>query len=198
MDISRKRSPEATSRHRPRSLPEHASTAPKAIPTASATPPTKETSSSTLWFRSNSALPFPAVALVESEKTAIICTGLMPNYLWLATGGKSQFNERLKVLYGRDVVAFPDVDGYTTWCEKVKEFPDLNISISNLLQCNATPEDMENHIDIADWLIRWKLQPETFETEKRNITFEKVKPFISEEYQDEVLALIEDLDLIIF
>jgi hypothetical protein len=90
------------------------------------------------------------------------------------------------------------VDGYTTWCEKVKDFPDLNISVSNLLQSNATPEDMENHIDIADWLIRWKLQPETFDKEKRNITFEKVKPFISEEYQEEVLALIEDLDLIIF
>ena len=142
--------------------------------------------------------PDMPVALVESEKTAIICSGLMPNYLWLATGGKSQFNERLKVLYGRDVVAFPDVDGYTTWCEKVKDFPDLNISVSNLLQSNVTPEDMENHIDIADWLIRWKLQPETFETEKRNITFEKVKAFVSEEYQDEVLALIEDLDLIIF
>lgn len=76
--------------------------------------------------------------------------------------------------------------------------PDLNISVSNLLQSNATPEDMENHIDIADWLIRWKLRPETFENEKRNITFEKVKAFVSEEYQDEVLALIEDLDLIIF
>jgi hypothetical protein len=96
------------------------------------------------------------------------------------------------------VVAFPDVDGYTTWCEKVKDFPDLNISVSNLLQSNATPEDMENHIDIADWLIRWKLQPETFETEKRNITFEKVKAFVSEEYHEEVLTLIEDLDLIIF
>ena len=85
---------------------------------------------------------------------AVICSGLTPNYLWLATGGKSQFNERLKVLYGRDVVAFPDVDGYSIWCEKVKDFPDLNISVSNLLQSNATPEDMENHIDIADWLIR--------------------------------------------
>lgn len=139
--------------------------------------------------------PNKTVALVESEKTAIICSGLMPDYVWLATGGKSQFNERLKVLFGRDVVAFPDVDGYNEWCEKVKDFPDLKISVSNLLQSNATPEDIENHIDIADWLIRWKLHPETFETQKLNITFEKIKAFISEEYQDEVLALIEDLDL---
>ena len=80
----------------------------------------------------------------------------------------------------------------------IKDFPDLNISVSNLLQGNATAEDFENHIDIADWLIRWKLHPEEFVTEKRNITFEKVKPFVSEEYHEEVLALIEDLDLIIF
>lgn len=142
--------------------------------------------------------PDKAVALVESEKTAVICSALMPDYIWLATGGKSQLNERLNVLHGRDVVAFPDVDGYDAWCEKIKDFPALKISVSNLLQCNATAEDIENHIDIADWLIRWKLHPETFVTEKRNITFEKVKPFISEEYQDEVLALIEDLDLRIF
>lgn len=142
--------------------------------------------------------PDKTVALVESEKTAIICSALMPDYLWLATGGKSQFNERLNVLFGRDVVAFPDVDGYSAWCEKVKDFPALKISVSNLLQSNATAEDIENHIDIADWLIRWKLHPESFITEKKNITFEKVKAFISEEYQDEVLALIEDLDLIIF
>lgn len=49
------------------------------------------------------------VALVESEKTAVICAGLMPRFLWLATGGKSMINERLLVLKGRKVVAFPDI-----------------------------------------------------------------------------------------
>lgn len=33
------------------------------------------------------------VALVESEKTAVICSLLLPEYIWLATGGKSQFND---------------------------------------------------------------------------------------------------------
>ena len=54
--------------------------------------------------------PNKVVALVESEKTAVICAGLMPRFLWLATGGKSQINDRLLVLKGRKVVAFPDVD----------------------------------------------------------------------------------------
>ena len=31
--------------------------------------------------------------------------------------------------------------------------------ISDYLQKNASPQDLENHIDIADWLIRWN-QPQ--------------------------------------
>ena len=31
----------------------------------------------------------PLFVDVESEKTAIICSAMMPQYLWLATGGKS-------------------------------------------------------------------------------------------------------------
>ena len=30
----------------------------------------------------------------------------------------------------------------------------LDITVSPILQQNATPEDLANHIDIADWLIR--------------------------------------------
>lgn len=64
----------------------------------------------------------PAICITEGNiregsgcaLLAVICSELTPNYLWLATGGKSQFNERPKVLYGHDVVAFPDVDGYST------------------------------------------------------------------------------------
>ena len=33
--------------------------------------------------------PKKSVALVESKKTVVICSALMPQYVWLATGGKS-------------------------------------------------------------------------------------------------------------
>ena len=106
------------------------------------------------------------VALVESEKTAVICAGLMPRFLWVATGGKSQLNDRLLVLNGRKIVAFPDVDGFQEWTEKLAKYtnPDsvtpgstggLQIKVSTLLQQEATPEDIAAHIDIADWLIRY-------------------------------------------
>ena len=52
------------------------------------------------------------VALVKSENTAVICFLLMPEYVWLATGGKSQLGDKLNVLHQRTIVAFPDVDSY--------------------------------------------------------------------------------------
>ena len=63
--------------------------------------------------------PGMPIALVESEKTAVICSGLMHQYLWLATGGKSCINDRLLVLQGRKIIAFPDIDGFKEWTEKL-------------------------------------------------------------------------------
>ena len=97
------------------------------------------------------------VALVESEKTAVIASAIMPKYIWLATGGKSQLSpEKLSVLRGRKVIAFPDVDGYRQWTEKLSSIAGLNITVSDVLEKNATDRDRHDHIDIADWLIRWR------------------------------------------
>ncbi len=95
------------------------------------------------------------VALVESEKTAIICSAMMPQYLWLATGGKSQFNNRLTVLKGRKIIAFPDIDAYHDWLRRTTDFPHLDLKVSDLLEKHATPADRAAHIDLADWLIQF-------------------------------------------
>ena len=94
--------------------------------------------------------PDRKVALVESEKTAIICAAIMPRFIWLATGGKTQLGDKLEVLRGREVVAFPDIDAYDTWQEKLCSLPILNVIESDYLIKNATQQDIENHIDIAD------------------------------------------------
>ena len=99
--------------------------------------------------------PDKTVAIVESEKTAIICAALMPQYLWLATGGKSQFNNRLASLKGRKIIAFPDIDAYHDWLRRTADFPHLDIRISRLLEDNATPADRAAHIDLADWIIQF-------------------------------------------
>ena len=96
------------------------------------------------------------IALVESEKTAIICAALMPQYLWLATGGKSGLtSERLCSLKGRKIIVFPDIDAFKDWQQKIFTFPHLDIRISRLLEDNATPADRAAHIDLADWIIQY-------------------------------------------
>ena len=100
--------------------------------------------------------PDTTIALVESEKTAIISSALMPQYTWLATGGKSGLtSERLSSLKNRKIIVFPDVDAFKDWQQKIFTFPHLDIRISRLLEDNATPEDREAHIDLADWLIKY-------------------------------------------
>lgn len=102
--------------------------------------------------------PDKPVCLVEAEKTALICAALMPQCVWVAVGGKGQLGDKVEVLYGRKVTAFPDYDGYDTWVEKIKERPYLNIHVSDFLVKNATEEDIQMGADIADVLIRWLLK----------------------------------------
>lgn len=146
------------------------------------------------------------VALVESEKTAIICAGIMPDYIWLATGGKSQLSpDRLAVLKGRKVIAFPDIDGFDTWLQKLSD-TGLDITVSPILDQNATAEEREAHIDIADWLIEHRLHPKaetpqpalTPQEARSRRTFLKVAPYFSPEYHNEIKALIEGLDLVAY
>lgn len=139
--------------------------------------------------------PQARIALVESEKTAIICATLMPQYIWLATGDKTQLGDKLKVLSGRDVIAFPDVDGYTEWKTKLALIPSLNIRVSDFLEKNTTPAQREAHIDIADRLIEELLNPLPPSAESSNPAYSVLK-YISEEYRDNVRELIDELGLV--
>lgn len=96
--------------------------------------------------------PKATVGLVESEKTALICAGLMTNYVWVATGGRSTNINRAKVvLKGRKVVVFPDMDALGEWREKFAQ--EKNMTISNILLKNTSPDMHDSTLDIADLLI---------------------------------------------
>ena len=148
-----------------------------------------------------SAHPDKTVALVESEKTAVICAGILPKFLWLATGGKSQLGDKLLVLQGRKIVAFPDVDGFEIWSQKLAAYTQLQVSVSPILQQNATPEDIENHIDIADWLIRENLSrhsgldPESHDRASRVLATILHRVPIPTDLQPNLLGLIADFEL---
>lgn len=134
------------------------------------------------------------VALVESEKTAIICAALFPKYVWLATGGKTQLGDKLQILKGRKVIAFPDVDGYDTWKEKLSLITGLNIKVSEYLQRTATAQDKEDHIDIADLLLSNPSNNQL--TYKQPHKYVEIIKLFQEDGRSEIEAMINDLELI--
>ncbi len=96
------------------------------------------------------------IAIVESEKSAIICTYFLPEYVWLSAGNINGLSiEKFKVLSGRKVVLFPDLNkGFEIWQQKANEFKHIaEVSISDYLQRIATKEQHANGLDLADYLI---------------------------------------------
>ena len=67
-----------------------------------------------------------------------------------ATGGLGQFNNRVKVLPGRQIIAFPDLGACDRWRKKAKDYSLLDITVSDYLKKNATPQQREMGADLAD------------------------------------------------
>jgi len=150
--------------------------------------------------------PDKPVCLVEAEKTAVIGAALIPQFVWVAVGGKTQLGDKVEVLDGRTIIAFPDVDGYDKWVEKCAERPYLNIQVSDYLQQHATDEDKRMGADIADVLIRWKLGSPSYVTPKPqepppealyadNPVMREVMKYISPENWENMYGLITEFDL---
>lgn len=97
------------------------------------------------------------MALVESEKTAILATHYIPQYLWLATGGKCSCmnRETIKSLQGRDVILIPDLNATEEWRNRMTIFDELGIkaTLFDKLERMATDEERAQGLDIADYLI---------------------------------------------
>lgn len=142
--------------------------------------------------------PAAEVCIVESEKSALICSLFTDAHvrLWMATGGKANLNGRmLEPLMKREryIVLFPDADGYDEWERKVRQDPDLEdyprLSISRTLQKHWTVRDGAK-ADIADVMLRM-LQDPTEET-----TAEKAACRLGMEHVSEPLSrVIETFDL---
>jgi hypothetical protein len=105
-----------------------------------------------------------SVAIVESEKSAIIASIYLPEFIWLACGSVNNLNhEKTKILKGRNVVLFPDLKCYELWKNKIPDLTKLaNFKISNLLEKNATVKEKEKGYDIADYLINLNIDYKQF------------------------------------
>jgi hypothetical protein len=101
--------------------------------------------------------PYKTVAIVESEKTAIIASFFYPKYIWLAAGSLQGLSrEKYSVLKDRNIRLYPDVNGYEKWKQKAREMrarlPAAQVTVDDTLERVATEEERERGIDIAD---RW-------------------------------------------
>lgn len=110
------------------------------------------------------------VAIVESEKTAIIASAYLPQFIWIATGGFSNLNHNIcQVLKGRAVTLFPDLNGYEAWSKKAKELSDIGFfQVSDLLERKATEAERKQGLDLADYLLKFELKDFVDDIESRD------------------------------
>jgi hypothetical protein len=107
------------------------------------------------------------IAICESEKTAIICSVYLPEFVCIAAGNKNGLNpEKCMALAGRNVVLFPDTNSFDEWKLKSSTLNHIaNFTISNLLERKASESDKKEGLDLADYLIgfdykKFQIQPD--------------------------------------
>ena len=110
--------------------------------------------------------PDSTIAIVESEKTAIIASVLMPQYIWIAAGNINGLTlDKSSALKGRSVILFPDLSkelptrptAFVQWSRRAAEIRRVygcKVVVSDILERIATDEEKESGLDIADYLIR--------------------------------------------
>lgn len=98
------------------------------------------------------------IAIVESEKTALIASFYLPQYLWIATGGKNGCfrAETLTPLMKRQIVLFPDLGATDYWQEKMTMMRKIGFEVRlfDYLEKTASAKDLKAGYDIADYLLQ--------------------------------------------
>lgn len=112
--------------------------------------------------------PKKNVAIVESEKTAIIASILIPGFIWIAASGKDGLkHEKCRDLRNRNVFLFPDLtkpgdkpNCFELWTEKAKilskEIPGASFQVSDYLETKASEDERRQGLDIADYFLKWE------------------------------------------
>ena len=109
--------------------------------------------------------PYKPIAITESEKTAMICTLFIPEYLWVATGGitgiKFKDYTTISILENREIILFPDFGKrdannrtpYDKWCSTAKDLKNMincEISVSTFLEKTLPVHRRSEDVDLAD------------------------------------------------
>jgi hypothetical protein len=138
--------------------------------------------------------PNKPVAVVEAEKTAIIASLCFPEFVWLSCNSKTWLKaERLKRLGKRQIILYPDADGFDIWQSIAADaqIQGLTVKVSSLIETHATDEQKANGYDLADYLIN--------QQSEINETNEKLELVLNDEFlfgeletiQNERISIIE-------
>ncbi len=116
---------------------------------------------------------YKQIAIVESEKTAIIASAYIPQFTWLAVGSLNNLSaSKCKVLEGKTITLYPDLNAYDKWKEKAKQIEQqINIKfiVSNLLETKADAEDKKQGLDLADYLTKHDWKDENMANEMKTL-----------------------------
>lgn len=94
------------------------------------------------------------VAIVESEKTAILMSVIYPKFTWLATGGKNGAKfHNCEALKDLNVVLLPDLGAEDAWHEyaKLARKNGINAVVKDWCK-NPTDEQIKRGLDVADFI----------------------------------------------
>lgn len=131
------------------------------------------------------------IALVESEKTAIIMSLFLPEYLWIATGGKQCFKkDMLLPLKSSEIIAFPDKSEFNDWQKKANDLNKIGFKIK--VSDYVEKLDFESGTDLADIYLEINQRSSTIE----KLTKDEQEVLNLSRTNPNLLLLIETFDLL--
>jgi hypothetical protein len=136
------------------------------------------------------------IAIVEAEKTALIMSLFLPDYIWLATGSKQNLKyDLLKPIKQNDIIIFPDKGEFNDWKNKSEQLNKLGFKIkcSNLIE----KSDFELGTDLADVYIH-EHKTKDNSLQKKAINYTETEKIINKIAlkNPEIWNLIQTFDLI--
>lgn len=117
------------------------------------------------------------VFIVESEKTAVFMSCLLPQFIWLATGGCNNLNaDMLSVLKGRIVWVIPDCGKHDDWYKILSEAPAAK-EMKYVVASKGYDESYPKNTDLVD------------------IQLGEVRPILSADVQTDVAQIVPPVPL---
>ncbi len=134
------------------------------------------------------------IAIIESEKTAIIMSLFLPHYIWMATGGKGNFNKKMLLpIKDYTALAYPDKSELNNWNKVALELQKEGFKIN----CSRFIEDknVPDGTDLADIYLESRTNNKPVKTQKQ-LTKTEIEVNRLAKINPEIINLIRTFDLL--